>query len=81
MLVHANEAIMFAGRQYPFSSKSGIDIALNIYNNLIAKKSSSGDDPYWYYFNRYSPWTNEYIDKFGIYQTSLDSKYIIYNYR
>ena len=81
MLVHANEAIMFAGRQYPFSSKSGIDMALNVYNNLIAKKSSSGDDPYWYYFNRYSPWTNEYIDKFGIYQTSLDSKYIIYNYR
>ena len=77
MLVHANEAIMFAGRQYPFSSKSGIDIALNIYNNLIVKKSSENE----YYFNEYSPWTNEYIDKFGIHQISLDSKYIIYNYR
>ena len=33
MLIHVNDKIIFAGRQYPFSSKSGIDTILNIYNN------------------------------------------------
>ena len=37
MLIHAgeNDQIMFAGRQYPFSSKSGIDMVLKMYNNLM----------------------------------------------
>jgi hypothetical protein len=80
MLVHANDMIMFAGRQYPFSSKSGIDIALNIYNNLTV----AAGKPKW------SAWSAGYVDSYVPYDADpnakneaigLDSKYIIYNYR
>lgn len=59
MLIHEHEdsTIMFAGRQYPFSSKSGIDTVLNIYNNLIQQEHPFG---YYKYFN----WKDDYIDSY-----------------
>lgn len=57
MLIHADEKdeIMFAGRQYPFSSKSGIDIVLNIYNNLMENPKNGQ------YSSKYHFWSNDYI--------------------
>ncbi len=80
MLLHTStdDGIMFAGRQYPFSSKSGIDIVLNIYNNLL---EGEGRDP-WNWYNKYSEWHNEYIDTYiSPDQTTiidLDSRYMVY---
>lgn len=61
MLIHASEddEIMFAGRQYPFSSKSGIDLVLNIYNNLMYQ---SVPNPYCRY--KYTGWSADYIDSY-----------------
>ena len=76
MLIHSatNDDIMFAGRQYPFSSKSGIDLVLNIYNNLIVEEMP---------FNcTYKKWSSEYIDGYipddKEYTIDLEEKYIIY---
>ena len=60
MLVHGNEDIMFAGRQYPFSSKSGIDIVLNVFNNIYADAARAEG---YYEYSRWSQWSNEYIYK------------------
>lgn len=61
MLIHASEddEIMFAGRQYPFSSKSGIDLVLNIYNNLMYQNVPN---PYYRY--KYTGWSADYIDSY-----------------
>lgn len=61
MLIHASEddEIMFAGRQYPFSSKNGIDLVLNIYNNLMYQ---SVPNPYYRY--KYTGWSADYIDSY-----------------
>ena len=86
MLIHAAEddSIMFAGRQYPFSSKSGIDTVLNIYNNLMlmSKKEHlwiSG----WY---KYAGWRADYVDSYVPYDAadmenaiSLATRYIVYD--
>ncbi len=86
MLIHAsqNDDIIFAGRQYPFSSKSGIDTVLNIYNNMMALEPS----PYSYRFtNRYGSWRADYVDSYVPYDaqsnvepTPLDGKYIVYSH-
>lgn len=86
MLIHAstNDDIIFAGRQYPFSSKSGIDTVLNIYNNMMALEPS----PYSYRFtNKYGPWRADYVDSYVPYDaapdvepTPLDGKYIVYSH-
>ena len=57
VLMHAseNDELMFAGRQYPFSSKSGLDTVLNIYNNLMIQDNT-------YTYNKYSEWSNKYVD-------------------
>ena len=86
MLIHAseNDDIMFAGRQYPFNSKSGIDTVLNIYNNLmmIGKKES----PWCLSYNKYGSWRADYVDSYVPYDsesmedaTSLMDKYLIYD--
>ena len=68
MLIHAaeNDELMFAGRQYPFSSKSGIDIALNIYNNLMQQ-----DNPF--SFDKYFGWRADYVDSYVPYDAPADS--------
>lgn len=86
MLIHAAEddSIMFAGRQYPFSSKSGIDTVLNIYNNLmIAGKLTNPWAPSWY---KYGGWRADYVDSYVPYDAtdmenavSLNTRYIVYD--
>ena len=86
MLIHAAEddSIMFAGRQYPFSSKSGIDTILNIYNNLmIAEKLVNPWTLNWY---KYGGWRADYVDSYVPYDAtdmedavSLTTRYIIYD--
>lgn len=86
MLIHAAEddSIMFAGRQYPFSSKSGIDTVLNIYNNLMmmGKKEYSWISS-WY---KYAGWRADYVDSYVPYDAtdmenavSLATRYIVYD--
>lgn len=72
MLIHVaeNDDIMFAGRQYPFSSKSGIDTVLNIYNNLMIT------GPFGYGTYKYAGWRADYVDSYVPYDaTSMDVSY------
>lgn len=80
MLIHSsvNNEIIFAGRQYPFSSKSGIDTVLNIYNNIINKNN--------FWWNKYSKWRADYVNSYVPFDapndaeaTSLSSRYLIIN--
>lgn len=82
MLIHSNETddIMFAGRQYPFSSKSGIDTVLNIYNNLIITENKNPFGPV-----KFGSWRADYIDSYVPYDAtdmndtvSLTGKYLVY---
>lgn len=82
MLIHSNETddIMFAGRQYPFSSKSGIDTVLNIYNNLIVTEYKNPRDPV-----KFGSWRADYIDSYVPYDATdmndtigLAGKYLVY---
>lgn len=83
MLIHSNETddIMFAGRQYPFSSKNGIDTVLNIYNNLIANDEHK--NPFGPV--KFGEWRADYVDSYVPFDaTDLDNakklatKYLIY---
>lgn len=83
MLIHCNENddIMFAGRQYPFSSKNGIDTVLNIYNNLIIAECKNP-----YGRAKFSEWRADYIDSFVPYDATdmndrrdLGARYIVYS--
>ena len=86
MLIHAAEddSIMFAGRQYPFSSKSGIYTVLNIYNHLmIAGKRTNPWISSWY---KYAGWRADYVDSYVPYDAtdmenavSLATRYIVYD--
>ena len=80
MLIHAstNDYLMFAGRQYPFNSKSGIDLVLNIYNNML------GDDRW----SKYPAWCDDYIDSYVPHSAEnldevrlLDTRYLVYRGR
>ena len=82
MLIHSNETddIMFAGRQYPFSSKSGIDTVLNIYNNLIVTEYKNPWGPV-----KFGSWRADYIDSYVPYDATdmndtvgLAGKYLVY---
>ena len=84
MLIHAadDDSIMFAGRQYPFSSKSGIDTVLNIYNNLMM---IGKDHPWSIRYNKYGSWRADYVDSYVPFDAtnmeasvSLNSQYLIY---
>ena len=61
MLVHASkdDKLIFAGRQYPFSSKSGIDLVLRIYNNLIPNINTPFGIK-----AKYTEWRADYIDSY-----------------
>lgn len=80
MLIHAstNDYLMFAGRQYPFSSKSGIDLVLNIYNNMLSNDQ----------WSKYRAWCEDYIDSYvpvhaedGENAHLLATKYLVYRDR
>ena len=74
MLIHAavNDELMFAGRQYPFASKSGIDIVLNIYNNIMAEKGA----PSLGFISTYGSWSNYYVDDTSV--KHLGSRYFMF---
>ena len=85
MLIHVsdNDELMFAGRQYPFSSKSGIDTVLNIYNNIIGTEEEQSI--YGYHRNKYDGWVADYIDGYvpanapaDSQPVSLDGKYLVF---
>ncbi len=71
MLLHVStdDKIMFAGRQYPFVSTSGLDTVLNIYNNLLEWK------------DKYAPWHQDYITTYTSNKLSfpidLDHRYFM----
>lgn len=86
MLIHAAEddSIMFAGRQYPFSSKSGIDTVLNIYNNLMMMGKK--EYPWISSWYKYAGWRADYVDSYVPYDAtdmedavSLATRYIVYD--
>ena len=74
MLIHAstNDELMFAGRQYPFTSSNGLDIVLNVYNNIIGKNKN----PY-SYSSKYYPWENNYVESVG--NDKLYGKYFVFD--
>lgn len=79
MLIHGTDDIIFAGRQYPFSSKSGIDTVLNIYNSLIS------DERRPYNNSKYSSWRADYVDTYVPYDAidmrdtrNLNGLYLVY---
>ena len=81
MLIHANPSddIIFAGRQYPFSSRSGIDIVLDIYNTLMNKGIETKDVISLFCnqrFDKYGPWSCDYISSYN--DIELNTKYLIY---
>ena len=61
MLIHSSwdDAIMFAGRQYPFASKPALDLVLNIYNGLMEQDKPKKSP--WYPDNIYEEWDDTYI--------------------
>lgn len=84
MLIHTGEddKVMFAGRQYPFASKTGIDTVLRMYNNMLLAEEPKKT----YYGNPiYGEWYNLYVD--GVYRNPKDeesffrlfSRYMVYN--
>lgn len=84
MLIHAHEddKIIFAGRQYPFSSKSGIDLVLNIYNNIIDETTRNSS--FWYQRNKYRNWCDDYVCTYSPKVEpnalwELDDRYVVYN--
>lgn len=89
MLIHAHETdeLMFAGRQYPFSSKAGIDLVLNIYNNLFVEEHQKKDNrPFYYGVRKFIPWRADYIDSYVPQDATdmddvryLGERYFIYN--
>ena len=83
MLIHErpDSKIMFAGRQYPFSSKPGIDIVLNIYNNLVM--ADTARDTMWgRNHDKFGVWRQDYIDKYTVPGLEeplyLDERYFVY---
>lgn len=85
MLIHAStdDELMFAGRQYPFNSKPGIDTVLNIYNNLII--SEVRQDPFSYHHVKYGGWRADYVDGYVPFDAAadtppyeLDGKYFVF---
>ena len=85
MLLHArpDDSLMFAGRQYPFSSKNGIEIVLNIYNNLVGKETDYSH--FWYCSaDKFMPWSDNYITRCNDYDDvsiKLADRYMLYGSR
>ena len=84
MLIHAatDDEIMFAGRQYPFSSTSGLDQVLNIYNNLMIDGFNRS---YYAPYHKYHSWRADYVDSYVPHNApidaeprELDERYLVY---
>lgn len=71
MLIHESEGsdVLFAGRQYPFSSPDGADIVLNIYNNLFNS------------YRKFGTWSKNYIESYttedNLFSMDLNNRYAI----
>ena len=85
MLIHSSEdhQIMFAGRQYPFSSTSGMTTVLRIYNNLIQQ---TNEYPFVNYRNKFYDWRADYVDGYVPYTSKdtndvieLEDKYVVFH--
>ena len=78
MLLYSDigDNIIFAGRQYPFSSKSGIDLVLKIYNDLCRSKKNTN-----YVDDNFTFWKNYYVDSYttDTGEASLYKRYIVLN--
>ena len=83
MLLHTNDndTVLFAGRQYPFSSRSGIDLVLNIYNDLLRKEINIKTSNPFYTSEDflYDAWKRDYIDSY-ISSDSNEKKYLKQKY-
>ena len=64
VLMHASldDQILFAGRQYPFSSKSGLDEVLSVYNSICYHDKKMQKS--YYAANTYDSWSSAYVDRF-----------------
>lgn len=76
VLLHTtdDDAVIFASKQYPFSSEKGLNDVLHIYNKFIMKRE---------YGNYYCSWRNTYIDTYEsptIGTCRLYDKYIPYQH-
>ena len=87
MLIHAanDDELIFAGRQYPFASKPGIDTVLGLYNNLVLKDLNHDNGLFWDFGKKYEGWHADYIDSYvpydakdNTYAEYLASKYFVY---
>lgn len=83
VLFHTNtsDKILFSSRQYPFGSKSGLDLILKIYNILMEKESTNP-----YYSPKYFCWHVDYIDGYIPCDSKdendicpLKNKYLVYH--
>jgi hypothetical protein len=63
VLMHAkqDDLMMFAGRQYPFNSKVGLDTVLNLYNNIMVEKTERHH--FWCSEPKYVSWTDRYLER------------------
>lgn len=95
MLLHvdSDDEIIFAGRQYPFSTKSAADFVLSIYNNLLyEEKKKLGEqqsinsifDFFTDEIPQFSEWKENYImtyeDK-DVGDIPLKERYLVFNRR
>jgi hypothetical protein len=85
MLIHAAEDddIIFAGRQYPFTSTNGLDQVLKIYNNIYYEDPNRQT----YHYKKYLNWCNNYVDCCPCgkdeltYSIELEDRYFVYGNR
>ncbi len=62
MHISPNDCLMFAGRQYPFSSITGLDKVLEIFNYLLNRDEIDDEDLYYLYPKKFTSWENRYIN-------------------
>ena len=74
VLMHLSECgdMLFAGRQYPFASFSGIEAALDIFRDL---EDNYNPDNYWAFGDWEDTYVDKFIDKFGR-ETYVSSKFL-----
>lgn len=84
MLIHSStdDEIMFAGRQYPFSSATGINTVLNIYNNIF--QQNENNYPPFGSYEKYRRWHSDYVDAYESEDNpgqsyDLNERYLIYD--
>lgn len=71
---HPETSMMFAGRQYPFSSPTGLEVVLNVYNNILMEATEIKH--FWNDKPKFSQWSDRYLTKFE--EVNLSSKFLLY---